>query len=139
MNRQSVVIFFTVFIYLLGFGMIIPILPLLSTQYGATPLQAGLLMSVFSLMQFAFSPMWGKISDRIGRRPILLICLVGEACSYILLALSRNLEMLFVARILTGFFGASISTASAYVSDITAKENRSKGMALIGADRKSVV
>lgn len=133
LNRQSVVIFFTVFIYLLGFGMIIPVLPLLSTHYGATPFQAGLLMSVFSLMQFVFAPVWGKISDRVGRRPILLICLVGEACSYILLALSRNLEMLFVARILTGFFGASISTASAYVSDITAKENRSKGMALIGA------
>lgn len=133
MNRQSAVIFFTVFIYLLGFGMIIPVLPLLSTHYGATAFQAGLLMSVFSLMQFIFSPIWGRWSDRIGRRPVLLICLCGEALSYILLAFSRSLEMLFVARILTGFFGASISTASAYISDITPKEQRSKGMALIGA------
>lgn len=133
MNRQSVVIFFTVFIYLLGFGMIIPVLPLLSTHYGATAFQAGLLMSVFSLMQFIFSPIWGRLSDRIGRRPVLLICIFGEALSYILLAFSRSLEMLFVARILTGFFGASISTASAYISDITPKEQRSKGMALIGA------
>lgn len=133
MNRQSVVIFFTVFIYLLGFGMIIPVLPLLSTHYGATAFQAGLLMSVFSLMQFIFSPVWGKWSDRIGRRRVLLICICGEALSYILLAFSRSLEMLFVARILTGFFGASISTASAYISDITPKELRSKGMALIGA------
>ena len=133
MNRQSVVIFFTVFIYLLGFGMIIPVLPLLSTHYGATAFQAGLLMSVFSLMQFIFSPVWGRWSDRIGRRPVLLICICGEALSYILLAFSRSLEMLFVARILTGFFGASIATASAYISDITPKEQRSKGMALIGA------
>lgn len=133
MKKPQVVIFLTVFIYLLGFGMIIPILPLLSTHYGASALQAGLLMSVYSLMQFIFSPMWGKLSDKIGRRPILMYCLLGEAISYLLLAWSRSLEMLFVSRILTGFFGASISTASAYISDITPANERSKGMALIGA------
>ncbi len=133
MKKPQVVIFLTVFIYLLGFGMIIPILPLLSTHYGASAFQAGLLMSVYSLMQFIFSPMWGKLSDKIGRRPILMYCLLGEAVSYILLAQSRSLEMLFVSRILTGFFGASISTASAYISDITPPNERSKGMALIGA------
>lgn len=113
--------------------MIIPILPLLSVHYGATAFQAGLLMSVYSLMQFIFSPMWGKLSDKIGRRPILMYCLLGEAISYLLLAWSRSLEMLFVSRLLTGFFGASISTASAYISDITPPNERSKGMALIGA------
>lgn len=133
MKKPQVVIFLTVFIYLLGFGMIIPVLPLLSTHYGASALQAGLLMSVYSLMQFIFSPMWGKLSDKIGRRPILMYCLLGEAISYLLLAWSRSLEMLFVSRILTGFFGASISTASAYISDITPANERSKGMALIGA------
>ncbi len=133
LKKPQVVIFLTVFIYLLGFGMIIPILPLLSTHYGASAFQAGLLMSVYSLMQFIFSPMWGKLSDKIGRRPILMYCLLGEAVSYILLAQSRSLEMLFVSRILTGFFGASISTASAYISDITPPNERSKGMALIGA------
>jgi MFS transporter, DHA1 family, tetracycline resistance protein len=133
LKKPQVVIFLTVFIYLLGFGMIIPILPLLSTHYGASAFQAGLLMSVYSLMQFIFSPVWGKLSDKIGRRPILMYCLLGEAVSYILLAQSRSLEMLFVSRILTGFFGASISTASAYISDITPPEERSKGMALIGA------
>lgn len=132
-QSKSVVIFLTVFIYLLGFGMIIPILPLLSTYYGATPLEAGLLMSAFSLMQFLFAPLWGRISDRLGRRPILLFCLVGECLSYILLANARSLEMIFVARILAGFFGASISTASAYISDITPEDRRSQGMALIGA------
>jgi MFS transporter, DHA1 family, tetracycline resistance protein len=133
LKKPQVVIFLTVFIYLLGFGMIIPILPLLSTHYGASAFQAGLLMSVYSLMQFIFSPMWGKFSDKVGRRPILMYCLLGEAVSYILLAQSRSLEMLFISRILTGFFGASISTASAYISDITPPNERSKGMALIGA------
>ena len=133
MKKPLIVIFLTVFIYLLGFGMIIPVLPILSTHYGATALQAGLLMSSYSLMQFLFSPFWGKLSDQFGRRPILMYCLLGEVISYIILALSRSLEMLFVARILTGFFGASISTASAYVSDVTPPQERSKGMALIGA------
>ena len=113
--------------------MIIPVLPILSTHYGATPFQVGLIMSVFSLMQFLFSPFWGKLSDKYGRRPILIYCLLGEGVSYLILAQSQSLEMLFVARIFTGFFGASISTASAYVSDITTPENRTKGMAIIGA------
>lgn len=112
--------------------MIIPVIPLLSTHYGATPWVAGLLMACYSLMQFIFAPFWGKLSDRYGRRPILMYCLLGEMISYLVLAFSRSLEMLFVARILTGFFGASISTASAYVSDVTTPENRSKGMAVIG-------
>ena len=112
--------------------MIIPVIPLLSTHYGATPFVAGLLMASYSLMQFIFAPFWGKLSDRYGRRPILMYCLLGEMISYLVLAYSRSLEMLFVARILTGFFGASISTASAYVSDVTTPENRSKGMAVIG-------
>lgn len=132
-RKQLGIIFLTVFIYLLGFGIVIPIIPLLSINFGATAFQAGLLMSVYSLMQFIFSPIWGRLSDRYGRRPILLICLIGEVFSYLLFAYAKSLEMLFVARFLSGFFGASISTASAYVSDITTAKERSKGMALIGA------
>lgn len=132
-KKPLVIIFLTVFIYLLGFGIIIPILPLLSVHLGASAFQTGLLMSVYSLMQFIFSPIWGRLSDRYGRRPILLISLGGEVIAYIIFALARNLEWLFFARILSGFFGASISTASAYVSDITTTKERSKGMALIGA------
>lgn len=132
-KSQLAVIFITVFIYLLGFGIIIPILPILSREFGATPFVSGLLMSVFSLMQFLFSPFWGRLSDKLGRKPILLFCLVGEGCSYLLFANSHNLLWLFIARILAGFFGASISTASAYISDITPPDQRSKGMALIGA------
>lgn len=127
------IIFFTVFLYLVGFGILIPIVPILSRDFGATALQTGLLMSVYSFMQFAFAPFWGGLSDRMGRRPILLFCLLGEAFSYLLFAWARSLEWLFVARILAGFFGASISTASAYISDITPPSERSKGMALIGA------
>jgi DHA1 family tetracycline resistance protein-like MFS transporter len=107
--------------------------PILSRDFGASALETGLLMSAYSFMQFAFAPFWGKLSDRHGRRPILLFCLLGEAFSYLLFAYARSLELLFVARILAGFFGASISTASAYISDITPPNERSKGMALIGA------
>ncbi len=132
-KSQLAIIFFTVFLYLVGFGVVIPVIPLLSKNFGATALQTGLLLSVYSLMQFLFSPFWGRLSDRYGRRPILLFCLLGEVLSYLLFAWSRTLEWLFVARLLAGFFGASISTASAYISDITPKHERSKGMALIGA------
>lgn len=132
-KTQLVLIFLTVFIYLLGFGIIIPILPILSRDFGATATETGLLMSVYSLMQFIFSPFWGRLSDRYGRKPILISCLVGETASYVLFAVSRDLTWLFVARSLAGFFGGSISTASAYISDITPADQRSKGMALIGA------
>ena len=132
-KKPLVIIFLTVFIYLLGFGIVIPTIPLMSTQLGATAFETGLLLSVYSLMQFLFSPFWGKLSDKHGRRPILLICLFGEVFAYLLFAQARNMELLFLARILSGFFGASISTASAYISDITPPNERSKGMALIGA------
>ncbi len=132
-KKPLIVIFLTVFIYLLGFGIVIPIIPTLSIQMKASALQTGLLLSVYSLMQFIFSPIWGRLSDKYGRRPILLICLFGEIFSYLLFAQARSLELLFIARIFSGFFGASISTASAYISDITPPQERSKGMALIGA------
>ena len=131
-GSQKLFIFLTVFIYLLGFGIIIPITPILSRELGASATEAGLLMSCYSLMQFLFSPFWGRLSDRLGRRPILLFCILGEGFSYILFAYARSMETLFAARILAGFFGASISTASAYISDITPPNERSKGMALIG-------
>lgn len=131
-KSRLAIIFFTVFLYLVGFGVVIPILPILSRNFGATAVQTGLLLSVYSLMQFLFSPFWGRLSDRYGRRPILLFCLLGETLSYILFAQARTLEWLFIARLLAGFFGASISTASAYISDITPKHERSRGMALIG-------
>lgn len=131
-KSQLLLIFLTIFIYLAGFGLVIPIIPILAKDFGATAFQVGLLMSIYSLMQFIFSPFWGKLSDQWGRRPILIFCLFGEGLSYLLFAWSRELEWLFVARGLAGFFGGSISTASAYISDVTDEKNRSQGMALIG-------
>ncbi|PWU22144.1 MAG: MFS transporter, partial [Bdellovibrio sp.] len=136
MNDQSKsglkIIFLTVFLYLVGFGVIIPLLPILSREMGATAFQVGLLMSIYSLMQFFFAPFWGRLSDRHGRRPILLFCLLGEAASYLVFAFSRSVEMLIFARGMAGFFGASLSTATAAISDLTPPKERSKGMALIG-------
>ncbi len=111
----------------------IPIMPLLARDFGASPLQVGVLMSIYSLMQFLFAPFWGQLSDRYGRRVIIILCLFGEALAYLLFALARDLEWLFMARTMAGFFGASISTASAYISDVTPRNERSRGMALIGA------
>lgn len=127
------VLFVTVFLYLVGFGLIIPILPVLSREYGASALEVGLLMSLFSFMQFVFAPFWGAISDRWGRRPVILGCLIGEAVAYALFAFTSSLWGLFAVRAMAGFFGASLSTASASISDVTGPQERSKGMALIGA------
>ncbi|MBX2995122.1 MAG: MFS transporter [Bdellovibrionaceae bacterium] len=132
-KSQLSILFLTVFLYLVGFGVLIPILPVLSREYGASALQVGMLMSVYSLMQFLFAPFWGRLSDRYGRRPILVYCLLGETLSYVLFAWAGSVEGLFVARALAGFFGASLSTASAAISDVTPPNERSKGMALIGA------
>ena len=129
------VIFLTVFVDLLGFGMVLPLLPLYADQYATDGWQLGLLMSSFSAMQFLFAPMWGRWSDRIGRRPVLMIGLAGSVGFYLLFAAAtilQSLALLFVARIGAGIAGATISTAQAYIADTTSLENRSRGMALIG-------
>ena len=126
------IIFVTVFIDLIGFGIIIPLLPFYAESYGASALAVGLLGSVYSLMQFVFSPIWGRWSDRIGRRPIILMGLVGSAVSYLVLAQAGSLALIFVARVIGGIAGANIPTAQAYIADITTPENRAKGMGLVG-------
>lgn len=132
-KRSLKIIFFTVLLDLVGFGIILPLLPFLARQFSASPLQIGLLMATFSLMQFLFSPMWGRLSDRFGRRPIILISIAGAIGAYLLFAFSQTLTSLFIARTLAGFFAANISAAQAYIADITPKEKRSVGMGLIGA------
>ncbi|MEK7355432.1 MAG: MFS transporter, partial [Bdellovibrionota bacterium] len=127
------VIFLTVFIDLVGFGIIIPLSPYLAREFDATPFEIGLLLSVYSVMQFLFSPFWGRLSDRIGRRPVILMSLLGGSASYLLFAFSQSLTLLFVARGLAGLFGGNISTAHAYIADVTKPEDRSKGMGLLGA------
>jgi MFS family permease len=134
MRRTSLlVLFLTIFIDLLGFGIVIPLLPYFAKQYGATGLWVGIIVGVYSLMQFLFAPMLGRISDRIGRRPVLLISLAGSLVGYLLFAFAESLTGLMVARIIAGIAGANIGTAQAYIADSTSLEDRAKGMGLIGA------
>jgi multidrug resistance protein len=128
-----VIIFVTVFIDLLGFGIIIPLLPFYAESFGATALAVGQLGTSFSLMQFLFSPIWGRWSDRIGRKPIILVGLMGSCVSYLTLALAPSLTLLFVARLIGGIAGANIPTAQAYIADVTTPENRARGMGMVGA------
>ncbi len=119
---------------MIGFGIIIPVLPFFAEELGATPTQLGLLMAVYSLMQLLFAPMWGRISDRIGRKPVLLIGISGLALSFFLFALSTEYWMLLASRIIGGFLSAAnMPTAMAYVADITSEEDRGKGMGIVGA------
>jgi DHA1 family tetracycline resistance protein-like MFS transporter len=127
------IIFITVFIDLLGFGIIIPLLPFYAEHFGASALMVGLLSTSFSLAQFVFAPFWGRLSDRIGRRPVILIGLLGSALSYAFFALATSLPLLFLARTLAGIAGANIPTAQAFIADTTTPETRAKGMGLIGA------
>ncbi|MCB0355883.1 MAG: MFS transporter [Bdellovibrionales bacterium] len=132
-NKSALlVIFITVFVDLVGFGIVIPLSPYLAKNFGADALQVGLLMTIYSLFQFAFAPFWGQLSDKMGRRPIILLSLLGAAVAHLLFAFGSSLTMLFIARGLAGFFGGNISTAMAYIADVTESKDRSKGMALIG-------
>jgi MFS transporter, DHA1 family, tetracycline resistance protein len=128
-----VIIFVTVFIDLLGFGIIIPLLPFYAESFGANAFTIGLLGTSFSLMQFLFSPLWGRWSDKIGRKPIILVGLLGSCLSYFTLAVAASLPLVFLARIIGGIAGANIPTAQAYIADVTTPENRAKGMGLVGA------
>ncbi|USN47228.1 MAG: MFS transporter [Pseudobdellovibrionaceae bacterium] len=132
-KRAILIIFLTVFIDLVGFGIIIPLTPFLVTSFGADAFMVGLLMGIYSLAQFLFAPLWGQLSDRLGRRPIILVSLLGAGLSHLMFAFADHLWVLFVARALAGLFGANISTAMAYIADITEKKDRSKSMGLIGA------
>jgi len=133
MRSSLLNIFLIVFIDLLGFGIVIPILPYYAESFGASALTLGLLLVCYSGMQFFFAPYWGNLSDKIGRRKVLLICILGIALSLLILGFAPTLTWLFIGRILAGFFGANISVASAYVADITQPENRAKGMGMVGA------
>jgi DHA1 family tetracycline resistance protein-like MFS transporter len=130
-----IVIFTTVFIDLVGFGIVIPVLPFYAegTIFNATPRTVGLLFASYSIMQLIFSPILGRLSDKYGRRPVLLISIIGTGIGFLILGAANTLWMLFAGRILDGITGGNISTAQAYIADITTKEERAKGMGLIGA------
>lgn len=127
------IIFLTVFLDLIGFGIVLPLLPFFASSLGATAFEIGLIIASYSAMQFIFSPVWGRLSDRHGRRPVLLIGLVGSGLSYIVFALSRTIGLLLLSRVVAGVMGANIAVAQAFIADSTDNRNRARGMGLIGA------
>lgn len=132
-RSRVAVIFFTVLIDLIGFGIIIPILPYYAQRLGAGGLGLGALLGVFSAMQFVATAFLGRTSDRVGRRPILLTTMLVNALGYVLFAAAHSYPVLFLARVVSGFAGGNISAAQAYMADITTPAERSRGMGTIGA------
>jgi DHA1 family tetracycline resistance protein-like MFS transporter len=133
MTRPLLVIFLTIFVNLIGFGIIVPLLPFYAETFGASPIAIGLLFAVYSICQLVAAPVLGDWSDRYGRRPILIFSLLGTVVSFVLLALAHSLALLFVARIIDGLSGGNISTARAYVADVTEPKDRARAYGLIGA------
>jgi len=135
MQKGSIAILFTtMFLVMAGFAIIFPILPFFSMHLGATPFQIGMLMASYSLMQFIFSPIWGSLSDRFGRKPIILIGLAGFALTFVLFGLANSLLTLFLSRIAGGILSsACLPSAMAYVADTTTEEERGGGMGMMGA------
>lgn len=132
-NKGLLVIFITTFVDLVGFGLVIPILPLYAKDLGTSDWVIGILIGTFSLMQFIFASFWGSLSDRYGRRPIILISTLIMAFSYVIFSQANTLFLLFLARALSGFGGANIGVAQAYISDVVEPEDRARAFAFIGA------
>ena len=141
-----VIIFITIFIDLIGFGIVIPVLPLYAERYHASETVIGLMLASYSMMQFIFAPILGRLSDRVGRRPVLLLSLIGTSLGFLLMGFAHRMPFgvalfgllpviiwLFLARIIDGISGGNISTAQAYIADVTPPDERAKGMGLIGA------
>src|SRR5690625_3730055 len=119
LKRALPILFLIMFLVMVGFGIIIPVLPFYAEELGATPTELGFLMAVYSLMQFIFAPMWGRISDRIGRKPVILIGIFGLSLSFFMTAMATQLWVLFVARIIGGgLSAANMPTVTAYVADV---------------------
>jgi DHA1 family tetracycline resistance protein-like MFS transporter len=127
------IIFLTILVNLIGFGIIIPLLPFYAETFGASPLTIGLLFATFSIAQLVASPVLGAWSDKWGRRPVLIFSLIGTVISFVMLALAQSLLMLFAARIVDGLSGGNITTARAYIGDISTEENRAKMFGVLGA------
>jgi DHA1 family tetracycline resistance protein-like MFS transporter len=132
-NAARLILFLTVFIDLLGFGIVIPFLPIFAERMGVGAVGVGMLLSIYSLMQFVFAPILGRISDRAGRRPVIMLGLLGSSLGYLIYGFAGSFFWLLVSRAMHGACAATISTAQAYVADTTDDENRAKGMGLIGA------
>ena len=133
MKRRLAIIFGFTFIDLLGYSLILPLLPYIAERFNASPTQVGLLLTANALAQMIAAPTIGRLSDRWGRRPMLIVSVAGTLAAFILFSFSKSLWMLFVSRILDGLLGGNTALARAYITDITDNENRSKGLGLIGA------
>jgi DHA1 family tetracycline resistance protein-like MFS transporter len=132
LTRPLLIVFLTIFIDLVGFGIVIPLLTFFAEEFHATPVDIGLLVASYSMMQFVFSPIWGNLSDRYGRRPILFLTILGSSVGYLLIGIAGSLWMIYAGRILGGVMGGNLSTAQAYIADVTSRENRARGMGLFG-------
>ena len=126
-------LFGVVLLDLIGFGIVIPILPFLSPQLGADKMDIAYIIVVYAIFSGLFAPFWGRLSDRMGRKPVIMICLAGAALSYVMLGLASQLWMIFVARGFAGAMAGNFGVASAMMADITTPQNRAKGMGMIGA------
>ena len=127
------ILFLTVFIDMVGFGIVVPVLPLYTERFGASPFTTGLLLAVYSGMGFIFSPIVGTLFDRIGRRSILLLSTIGQATGFFIMGAATTLPWLFIARTVDGIFGANVSVTQAYVADVTPPQDRSRVLGLLGA------
>lgn len=133
MRSTLFTLFSIIVIDLIGFGIVIPVLPFYAESFGASATVLGALLTSYAAMQFIFAPLWGRLSDRIGRRPVMLITIAGASGALLILGLADSLLWIFIARLLGGIFGANISVATAYVTDVTTAENRTRWMGMIGA------
>ena len=131
--RRVIPIFLLVFVDMLGLTVILPLLHIYAAAFGATPLQIGMVMAVFPLAQLLGAPIMGALSDRLGRKPLLLVSQLTTCISFIMLGLAASLEMVILSRLFDGLFGANISTAQAALSDITDHSNRTRGLGITGA------
>ena len=132
-TRRLPLLFLTVLVDLVGFGIVLPLLPLYARDFGADGVQTGLLVSVYSLVQLVMAPIWGRISDRVGRRPVLILGLLGSGAAYLVFANAGSLAALFLSRIVGGIGGSTIPVAQAYIADVTPPARRAGNMGLIGA------
>jgi multidrug resistance protein len=133
MDRRLLILFVTIFIDLMGFGIFVPVVPIYARELNASEALVGDTGALFSLMMFIFTPFWGTLSDRFGRRPVILIALGISAVSYVMFAQATTLVVLIVSRMLTGVGSGNITAAQAYITDITPPEGRAKALGLIGA------
>jgi MFS transporter, DHA1 family, tetracycline resistance protein len=132
-TSRLAILFVSVLIDMIGFGIVLPLLPFYAEEFGATPLQVTVLIASYAAMQFVAVPVWGRLSDRLGRRPFIVASLFASAVSYLIFGLAQSLAVLFVSRIAAGVAGGTISVAQAYVADTTGPEDRAHGMGMLGA------